>query len=524
MNRWHSVYESVQFSVKILFLGLVFSTIGSLLTNQNLVYQFSLTNTYVTLVAQISIFIGSYIITLFPLILLVVLLSAKTEDRSQQIIGVINYFVFQIVIMFVYPLISDISVSSSALFSFMSVNLESSGLANITSSPFLLGTLASVLIYYITRSVADRTKRFGGYGVLGFLDHQIWSAIISLLLTVAAATLFAYGWPYVLNALYSAFDMINNDVKNPMNIFIYGLLDRFLSLIGMGDIIHREFWFGALGGSWMDDFGTVYQGDITIWMAQIDHNILFESGKFTAAYYISNLFAVPGYLLAVYRTFSGKFERRKYTILIILAFIIVAISGNSIAIDLFMILSAPLLYAVHLMLYAVISAILSGLSIYVGFSTFSTFSTASPGNIIDFIYYYSNQLLNNRIMLMIYIGIITFAVYFLITTYYYNNVALDILHTGVAKVRVEKMIEAFGGTENIRTIQSTPTKVIVNLEDRNKFNFSLAHEVGVVRIIESRVGYSLHFGSGSYMLVRLIKKKIREGRHQKPGQEIANEE
>ncbi len=512
MNRWHSAYESVLFSVKILVLGLLFSGIGNVFLNTYMVNTFHWSNSLLTVVAYVLVYIGSFIITLYPLLLLSVLLLSKTNDNTQVVTGIVNYVVLQIVVTFAYPMLSKATLSSNVFNSFFSVNLEKLGIGTGTGSAFSLGLIAALIVYVITRYSSKQTTRFGGYGLLGFLDNHMWSLLLGVLLTAAAGIALAYIWPFILQLLYAIFDVIRSDVRNPMNFFIYGFVDRIASLLNLSNIVRSEFWLASFGGSWMDSFGSVFNGDLNIWLAQMNLGILYESGKFTAAYYIINIFAIPGYLFAMYRTYSGSYERRKHLILLIVVFLISVLSGNILPIEIIMLLTAPLLYVIHLLLVSLIFAIVSGLSLFVGFSTMTTLNTANPGNLIDFIFYYNNSLLSNRIILMIYIGVIAFAVYFIITTFYYNNMALDILNIGVKDKKINGMISGLGGLDNIRNIQATPTKIIVNMLDSQKINISELHQIGVVRIVESRAGFTLHFGSGSYMLVKNIKRLLRHAR------------
>lgn len=510
MNRWHSAYETIKFSIKVLLLGLLFNAIGMSMLNVNVVNFFNITNQIVFLIANIFIYLGGLIVDFFPLIVLLVILCARNDDFSTVINGFINYLVFYVVMMFVISMVVTKVYPSYTYFSLFSVDLSALNLGTATQSPFLTGMIGSLCIAYITRRVHRTTQRSGGYGFLGFMNSNSWSILWGIVLSALLGVAFAFVWPKILDVLFAIFTSISADVKNPISLFIFGFVDRVMSLLNLSSIIRSQFWLGQAGGSWMDSFGSVSVGDLRIWLAQQNLGLLVESGKFTSAYYVTNIFALPGYLIALFRTYTSRLERRKNILLFIGLYLIVALSGNMYGIELIMLMTAPFLYAIHLVLFSITFALMGGLSIYIGFSTFITLSSANPGNIIDYFTYLNKAQTGDHMVLIAYIGIIMFVAYFLITTYFYSSIALDILHTGIGVRRIDDTIDALGGLDNIKAIQSTPTAYIALLADRSKFNISKVHGLGVTRIVESRVGYTLYYGAGSFALCREINRKLKK--------------
>lgn len=510
MTRWRYAYETIQFSLKVLVLGLLFNAIGLTLLNPNLVTQFEITNEIVLLVANVLVYVGSFIINIFPILILIVALMGRTEKRSMVMTGLLNYFIIHIMSAVLYPVVSSISVSSNVFDQLFLFNLSSFGSSSTSTQPFVLGVVASILAIFITRSSTKQTQKFGGYGLFGFLGSDMWSLLLGIVESAVCGLMIAFGWPYVIQFFYGLFEIISSDIKNPMNLFIYGVLDRLSAMLSMSSIIRQEFWFGSLGGTWMDSFGTVYTGDINIWIAQYDLSILLEAGKFTAAYYVSNLFMIPGYLFALYRTYTEKRERRKNTLLYFVIALIVALSGNMLIVEIIFLLVSPFLYVIHLLLFGVVNSLISGFQLYIGISNVVTLQALNPGNLIDYIYYLSGSMTVDRMILITYLGLIMFAVCFLLTTFFYNKMALDILHIGVEKKKIEDMIEALGGIENIEAIHSTPIHIMVRLKNRSNLSIERIHRSGVIRVVESKYGYKMNYGSGSYLLAKRIRKEIKQ--------------
>ena len=88
--------------------------------------------------------------------------------------------------------------------------------------------------------------------------------------------------------------------------------------------------------------------------------------------------------------------------------------------------------------------------------------------------------------------------------------AIDVLNIGTKQERVIEFIERLGGLENIEWISSTPTRVHVNLIDRDKLNVAGLHRQGVTRIVETRISFLLSYGAASYIIQSEINKAMKK--------------
>ena len=103
--------------------------------------------------------------------------------------------------------------------------------------PLVTGLLSSIIVVFITRMCYMSSRRRFTYGVLSFIDNDSWSLITTIVYTVVAAILFSLGWPYVINFLKQLFEMIASDIYNPINMFVYGVIERIMSLFGLDVLI-----------------------------------------------------------------------------------------------------------------------------------------------------------------------------------------------------------------------------------------------------------------------------------------------
>src|SRR5699024_9016253 len=140
--------------------------------------------------------------------------------------------------------------------------------------------------------------------------------------------------------------------------------------------------------------------------------------------------------------------------------------------EILMILTTPVLYIFHLFMVGFIAAVLLGLSITLGFSYLGILSAANPGNLFDLIAISRKNIINQQVLTMLLFGIIVFFIYYFVTRFYFNKVAIDILNIGIKDDEVTDFIERIGGLDNIEKFTSLPTKVIASLKDEENINTS----------------------------------------------------
>lgn len=185
------------------------------------------------------------------------------------------------------------------------------------------------------------------------------------------------------------------------------------------------------------------------------------------------------------------------------------LTGITYPIEILLLLTTPVLYIFHLFMVGFISAILLGLSITLGFSYLGILSAANPGNIFDLIAISRKNIINQQVLIMVLFGVIVFFIYFYVTRFYYNKVAIDILNIGIKDDEVTNFIERIGGLDNINSFNSLPTKVTASLKDEDNINTEGLHYQGVTKIIHAREGFILSYGPGSYILQKEVNKRLK---------------
>lgn len=503
MNRLQSYYEELQFPIKLMFVASALIGIGSLLINPYITTFINIENTIIFTISQILLYTGGIILSYFPFYIFIKLLAHNRDERNIVTMGIVSYIIFVVVLALLTPPNLSMAVYE---------NLGEIPLISQSNGVFNTGVLGLMAVYLMVQFVYRITSESKIFSLVSYVDKDSIRLLYSIIGAILLALGFAYLWPLFLDFIYKIMEFISTDVNNPMTMFAYGGFERLMTLFNLDTIIHQEFWFGPLGGTWVDLTGANFNGDVAIWTAQLSESVnvvgTSDAGRFTSAYYILNIFAVPAYLTGLYSIYSNKQYLKRNIVVLSSVVLISVLSGTLLPVELLMLITSPMIYIFHIFMTSLIFAVLSGLSIYLGFSYNGFLLSTNPGNLIDLLFLLRKQALFNKILILILIGIFIFIIYFLITRLYYSKLALDVLNIGSKQDKINDFKERLGGIDNITSINNTPTRLHVKLKDRDKLNVAGMHRQGVTRIIETRLGFVLSIGASAYIYQNEINKEL----------------
>ena len=80
MRRWHSLLEIIQFPLKMLFVAIILTGLGTLITNQSLSVFWSVNDRNILLLADLFKRTGSFIIINFPFFVMIKFLATKSNS------------------------------------------------------------------------------------------------------------------------------------------------------------------------------------------------------------------------------------------------------------------------------------------------------------------------------------------------------------------------------------------------------------------------------------------------------------
>lgn len=493
MKKFILFYETAKFPLKILFLASVFIFIGTITMHnytQDLVSAGSIGESILALFSYLGVFLAKN----FPLILLVAIVGRTFASYSFALFaGIIGYIVFNVSTMIFAPTDFPIDTYQSIL-GLQMHSLTSSGL-EVIKMPINTGIFGAIIVGLLTNHTFMKNREKRLYGVLGFIENELYNLLAVIIKCIIAGVIISYAWIGVVWVVDGLVAFISNDITDPFRMFVYTISEKVFNIVGLDDLIRAPFLFTDSGGSILGANLEKISGDSLIWMNQISTQIFKEGiGRFGTTTYIVSIFAMPAFILAVYSQITSKAERKKYIIFTLFAMMISMISGNTIAIEIFMLLTSPILFLLHLVLIGLLSAGFLFSDVTLGIATNSQ-SFLAQGNLLDFIYYGGIPALKEPVIIITIVGIIVALIYFFVTKYYYHNASLRRNVSTSLPFAISDFIEAIGGRDNIEDIDSSLSRVTVQLVDCSKVNLEKIKQLGASGIVEKRNGYTFIFGA-----------------------------
>lgn len=509
-KRYDFFIDVAQFPLITLLIAVILLGTGNILVNPSTAIFWKPTNHYVILASACLKMFGGAIIMMFPLTVLIALLNKRFEEVYASLIGVISYIVILITTMF---FASD-KLPADAYSSMLGIGtgvLESSQMMGAVRHPLQIGVLASFVCYLLTKHCFERTRNRKTYGLLSFIDKNTLALLLVIMYSFLAGIAISYVWKYFILGLFEVFAFIADDITNPFNLFLYGVIEKLMSLLNLVHIPRNAFWFTELGGSWLDSLGRKYAGDVSIWSAQIVSGAIARgTGRFITPNYVIQMFAIPGYVVALFTLVSNRFEKRKYISFVVIAILASVLFGNALPFELFMFCASPLLFFFHVSMSGMLYAIFEWAKIFVGFSYSGTPLFASVGSLADLLVYFKSATMMRSLSFMLIIGLIVFVLYILATRVYYRYLAIDMFQVGKEKLLVEQLLECLGGIENIKIVDRNIFKLLVQVKSDQIVDVMRLRKLCFSKVFESKTGYVLYFYKASPKLYDSIKQQLKE--------------
>ncbi|MBR2793276.1 MAG: hypothetical protein IKE16_01415 [Solobacterium sp.] len=511
MRNWHSLYEILTFPITVLFFAVFMLGLGNLITNEAYAAFIHFDNDFVVLLANCLMRTGTFLITNFPFLFLVRLVARKSGSATTMTSAVCGYVSYLVVTMY----FSRQDLPSTAYSSILGLSMTTASSATMRGGvhyPLQTGIIATAIVALITLGSFNSSRSRSEYSFFSFISRDTWCVIRTSILSSLAAVAVAWGWPYVIRMLTTAIEYIAKDTTNPVNLMMYGVMDRLLGILNLGTLIRSPFWYSASGGSWISMAGTNIAGDVNIWTSQYEASSLTGmSGRFITPYYVINMFAVPGLLWAMYSLQTDELERRRRRMFYIVTTLMSLFSGCLLPLELSLFLLCPLLFFFHVSFMGILFAVFQSMHVYLGFFYHGTSTmTAMPGTLLEFLSYLQNLNVQNSLIRIAAVGLLSFFIYFFMTRLYFKYLALDLFHTGVKDDVIRGTIESVGGVENIKLIHSGTERLVISLYDSEKLNVNRLKELGAIRVTETKAGYAIGYGSRSTMIRIGITKQMRE--------------
>ncbi|HTY29132.1 MAG TPA: PTS transporter subunit EIIC [Mycobacterium sp.] len=419
---------------------------------------------------------------------------ARKADGSTALSAAVGYLVMQAVFKTMSPFVLE-------------GQLDKAGeQAQINYSVF-----GGIVIGLLTAWLFDRYHTIKLPPYLGFFGGRRFVPIIVSLVSLVVSFALSYFYPIFDDGLTGLGKFIGG--AGALGAFIYGFANRMLIPVGLHHILNSYVWF--IYGSFQKPDGSVVTGELTRFAAGDP-----TAGRLTAGFYPILMFGLPAAALAMIHVANSK--QRKVAFGILSAAALTAfLTGVTEPLEFaFMFVAFPL-YIVHALLTGLSLAVAYLLDIHLGFS----FSAG----LIDLLLYGTAPAAKN-IPLLIVMGLVFFAVYYLMFRFAITkwnmrtpgrepetefeaeekanlsegSISATAVAAGGGAVKTaptaldskaEQLIAAFGGRENLRSVDACITRLRMEVADTTKVDQARLKALGAAGVIEVGNSVQAVFGT-----------------------------
>lgn len=507
MKRWNTLYDYCRLPIKVVTFACFLLAIGYLIQNENVNIFYTIRNQYILILGEVCYRVGHILMINTPFVFMLNLVSKRANSGAPTIMAIVGYITFLVFTM----MLSSRTLPSTSYSAILGISYASpiSG----TIYPLQTGLIGAILVALITRYSYIKSRRPSVYSFLSFLDKDIAGILYNIVFCALLGITVTLVWPTFINLISQVIVWIAEDISDPIRLSTYGILDRTLSIFGLGNIIRQPFWFGAQGGTYANLAGETIIGDVNIWRLMPEAQATYSgAGRFITPYYIINMFAIPAIYLGIYSINTSSRERKKSFLftLILIGFSIVC--GNPLPIELTLLFTSPLLLIFHIVLSGSLFGTLYVNNAFLGFNYSGSTISAMPGAFPDYIINARTPQYIHSLLMILAIGVIIAIIYFFATVAYYKYFAFDIAGSNKSKKIAQKIIDAVGGEDNIVRTYSSIFKVTIVVEDLERVTYEKLKQLGAGNVRETRDSIVLDFCSASTIIRKNIDNLILKSR------------
>jgi PTS system N-acetylglucosamine-specific IIC component len=359
---------------------------------------------------------------------------------------------------------------------------------------------AGIAVGLITAWLFDRYHNIQLPSYLGFFGGRRFVPIVVSVATLVLGFALSYVYPLFDAGLTSVGQFIGG--AGALGAFVYGFVNRMLIPLGLHHIVNTYIWF--IYGDYEGANGVV-SGELTRFAAGDP-----TAGALTAGFYPILMFGLPGAALAMIQV--ARPHQRKVAVGILSAAALTAfLTGVTEPLEFaFMFVAFPL-YVVHALLTGLSLAIAYTLDIHLGFS----FSAG----LIDLLLYGTAPAAKN-IPLLVLMGIGFFVLYYVLFRWailrwnmrtpgrepdaeFDAEQAANLTDDGAAggsgtpggSGRGEQLVAAFGGRDNLRSVDACITRLRIEVGDKGLVDQARLKALGAAGVVEVGNNVQAIFGT-----------------------------
>ncbi len=403
-------------------------------------------------------------------------------------------------------------------------DLPSAAFANILGIPTLqTGVFGGIIIGALAAWCYNKWFRIELSPVLGFFAGKRFVPIATASFALLLGLVGSFAWPPIGEGINAFADAIKG--LGAIGVFIFGLVERSLIPFGLHHIWYSPFWFQF--GEYTNKAGEIITGDQRMWFAQLADDTPFidnagdATGRYMAGKFSFMMFGLPAAAYAMYR--QAKSSQAKIAAGILLSAGLTSfLTGITEPIEFTFLFIAPWLFGIH--------AVFAGLSFMIMFMTGTSIGLTFSGGLIDFFLFgilpgrepWWNVIILGLILMPIYYVVFTWAIKWkdlatpgresdadAIADYGEHELQLSDEEKGAAikaaaveadMSQAAKVLAAFGGFENITSVDACITRLRISVKDKSKVDKAKLKSLGAAGVLEVGDNMQAIFGTRAEIL------------------------
>ena len=354
----------------------------------------------------------------------------------------------------------------------------------------------------IGASCYNRFKNTRLPDALSFFSGKRSVAIITAVVSIAAAAILLFAWPLIFGGLVALGKGIVG--MGAVGAGIYAFLNRLLIPTGLHHALNNVFWFDTIGLGDLSNF----------WAGKTSADVTWDLGMYMSGFFPCMMFGIPGAALAMIQT--AKENKKKIAIgLVASAAVCSFICGVTEPFEFGFMFLAPILYVIYALLYGIFTTITVLLGFRAGFSfsaglTDLVFSASLPAA--------------QKTWLILPLGAAAFVVFYLVFRFAITAFDLKtpgreddddeldakaVLDTsdfdGVAAI----ILEGLGGKENVVSLDNCITRLRLEVKDHTQVNEKKIKYAGIAGVIRpSKTAVQVIVGTKVQFVADAMKKML----------------
>ena len=332
----------------------------------------------------------------------------------------------------------------------------------------------------IGASCYNRFKNTRLPDALSFFSGKRSVAIITAVVSIAAAAILLFAWPLIFGGLVALGKGIVG--MGAVGAGIYAFLNRLLIPTGLHHALNNVFWFDTIG-----------LGDLShFWAGETSADVSWSLGMYMSGFFPCMMFGIPGAALAMIQT--AKSNKKKIAIgLVGSAALCAFVCGVTEPFEFGFMFLAPGLYVIYAILYGIFTTITTLVGFRAGFS----FSAGATDLVFS-----SSLPAAQKTWMIIPLGIAAFIVFYVVfriaitkfdlKTPGREDDDLDEENITLANDDFTAMaaviLEGLGGSANVKSVDNCITRLRLEINDDNKIDEAKIKSSGAAGIIRPGKG------------------------------------